>query len=162
MPSKSRVISKYHTKQVRQCKYCSNPCARVIEASGRNKGFKTTCGSHDCFIAAHRRPEVIAKKTHIGANHSRWIHDRNKIKTSRPRTEQTWWRKAIFERDKYTCQICEKVGGNLQADHILPYASFPEYRWDLNNGRTLCIDCHKNTDTYARKVKRVTIFQQNQ
>jgi 5-methylcytosine-specific restriction endonuclease McrA len=53
------------------------------------------------------------------------------------------WRKAVFERDNWTCQICEERGGNIQADHILPFSTHVEARFDVSNGRTLCIECHK-------------------
>jgi len=60
------------------------------------------------------------------------------------------WRKAVFERDNYTCQHCNRVGGYLHADHIKPFAYFPELRLAINNGRTLCIECHRKTDTYGK------------
>lgn len=60
------------------------------------------------------------------------------------------WRKAVFERDHYTCVSCGVLGGSLQADHIKPFALFEELRFVLSNGRTLCFDCHKKTDTYGR------------
>lgn len=64
------------------------------------------------------------------------------------------WRKAVFERDNYQCVICkDKRGGNLQADHIKQFAFYPELRLELSNGRTLCIDCHKKTETYLNNVK---------
>lgn len=63
------------------------------------------------------------------------------------------WRKYVFERDDYTCQICNERGGTLNADHIKPFAYFPELRFDTNNGRTLCVDCHKQTDTYMGRAK---------
>lgn len=63
------------------------------------------------------------------------------------------WRKAVFERDNYACILCgDNKGGNLQADHIKPFAYFPKLRFDINNGRTLCISCHKKTDTYTFKA----------
>lgn len=62
------------------------------------------------------------------------------------------WRKMVFERDNYTCQKCKKIGGNLQADHIKPFALFPELRFEISNGRTLCIDCHRRTNTYGGKI----------
>ena len=52
------------------------------------------------------------------------------------------WRKTIFERDKYTCQFCFKIGGNLEAHHIRSWKNYPNYRLDINNGITLCLDCH--------------------
>lgn len=64
-------------------------------------------------------------------------------------TRYKYWRKLIFERDNYTCVKCNTRGGKLNADHILPYAFFPELRFDLNNGRTLCLTCHKETYKYA-------------
>lgn len=63
------------------------------------------------------------------------------IRTS---TEYKLWRKAVFERDEYTCQDCsDKKGGNLQAHHIKPFSLFPELRVAIDNGITLCKKCHK-------------------
>lgn len=63
------------------------------------------------------------------------------------------WREAVFKRDNYTCQFCGERGGRLNADHIKPFALFPELRLELSNGRTLCVPCHKNTDTFGHKTK---------
>lgn len=62
------------------------------------------------------------------------------------------WRKKVFERDNFTCQKCKKRGGKLQADHIKQFAFHPELRFELSNGRTLCVSCHKQTDTYAKNL----------
>jgi len=61
------------------------------------------------------------------------------------------WRTAVFERDDYTCQNCNEKGGYLNADHIKPFSLYPDLRFELNNGRTLCVPCHKATDTFGRK-----------
>lgn len=36
----------------------------------------------------------------------------------------------------------------LQADHIKPFA------FAIDNGRTLCVACHKTTDTFGGKVNK--------
>lgn len=63
------------------------------------------------------------------------------------------WREAVFNRDDHTCQACHVRGGVLNADHIKQFAYYPESRLDVNNGRTLCVDCHSKTDTYKKKVR---------
>jgi hypothetical protein len=51
------------------------------------------------------------------------------------------WRKAVFKRDNF--QRCGKRGGVLQAHHIKSWAKFPELRFDVANGKTLCESpCH--------------------
>ena len=58
-------------------------------------------------------------------------------------SEMQAWRVSVMERDDYTCQVCKKRGGNLHADHIKPFALYPELRFDMSNGRTLCVSCHR-------------------
>lgn len=55
--------------------------------------------------------------------------------------EANKWREDIFKRDNYTCVECGKQG-RIQAHHIKPWADYPELRLDIDNGITLCIDCH--------------------
>ena len=75
--------------------------------------------------------------------------------------EYSIWRESVFRRDKYTCIWCgaknqEGIGKSikLHADHVKPFAYFPELRFGIDNGRTLCVPCHKTTDTYAGKIRR--------
>ena|ERR1700727_3714584 len=75
--------------------------------------------------------------------------------------EYKMWREAVFKRDNYQCVVGGKAHGHkLHADHIKPFALFPELRFDVQNGRTLCVECHKKTDTYlsgTRSTKYATI-----
>ena len=68
--------------------------------------------------------------------------------------EYKLWRKSVFERDGYKCIWCGFMGARLNADHIKSYAQYPELRFAIDNGRTLCEDCHKKTDTYGNKKKK--------
>jgi 5-methylcytosine-specific restriction endonuclease McrA len=53
------------------------------------------------------------------------------------------WRTSVFKRDNYTCQKCgDSTGGNLQAHHIKHVWTHPYLIFDINNGITLCEDCH--------------------
>lgn len=65
------------------------------------------------------------------------------------------WRRAVFERDNYTCVACGAHGVRLHADHIMPFALFPEKRLNTSNGRTLCVPCHKKTPTYLKSGKKL-------
>lgn len=54
------------------------------------------------------------------------------------------WRNNIFQRDLYTCKKCGIVGSDLNAHHIKSWDSFVDGRFELNNGVTLCTECHRN------------------
>lgn len=81
-------------------------------------------------------------------------------KLIRGSSEYKNWRTSVFERDEYTCVICGQVGGTLNADHIKPFLHFPELRFDIDNGRTLCHVCHTKTDTYGHKVHKYMLDKQ--
>ena len=64
------------------------------------------------------------------------------------------WRTLVFERDDFTCQECGIKNGlgktvYFHADHIKPFAYYPEFRFEVSNGRTLCVPCHRKTPTYG-------------
>lgn len=60
------------------------------------------------------------------------------------------WRKRVYERDNYTCQCCNKRGGNLEAHHMDSFSDFPEKRLDIKNGLTLCKSCHRKLHRLLR------------
>jgi 5-methylcytosine-specific restriction endonuclease McrA len=147
MPSKSfafRCVVKHckecgtllqlnNSRDIERKNYCSRQC--VAKTVGRNADMTK-------LWEKNNTPEVNAKKAHYGKNHPKWIVDRNKLK-NRARPEMNQWRNFIFARDNFTCKHCQKIGGKLHAHHKAPYSLFPELRWELKNGITLCESCHK-------------------
>lgn len=66
------------------------------------------------------------------------------------------WRSKVFERDNWTCQTCwrkSSVGDSvyLEPHHIKGWAKFPELRYEVFNGITLCKDCHKEVHKKSRR-----------
>ena len=81
------------------------------------------------------------------------------------------WRSDIFTRDEFSCVFCGKKGCELNADHFpkrfidiikehkivtLKQAIECEELWNINNGRTLCVDCHRKTDTWGRRPYKIS------
>jgi hypothetical protein len=62
--------------------------------------------------------------------------------------EDREWKARVNVRDNFTCQDCGKKGN--EAHHIKPWKENPELRLEVSNGKTLCLDCHKN---YSRGGK---------
>ena len=121
------------------------------------KGDKTRLGkSHSKETKIKIREKLIGKKIpSISGKKSHWwkggITPINEA--IRKSLEYKLWRKAVFERDSYTCIWCgDDKSGNLQADHIKPFSLYKKLRFKINNGRTLCVACHKKTDTYGKKI----------
>jgi hypothetical protein len=56
--------------------------------------------------------------------------------------EVRYWRKAVLERDNFTCQKYGINGGEIVAHHINNFADFPELRSAIDNGITLSKKAH--------------------
>jgi len=96
---------------------------------------------------------VNRAKAKRGSENPNWRGGkRTERKIAMRRWEYIVWRTAVFIRDNYTCQKCGIRGTFLHADHIKPWASYPELRYAIDNGRTLCVSCHRQTDTWGYKV----------
>ena len=71
----------------------------------------------------------------------------------RQSVEYKLWRTSVFTRDNFMCIWCKSTV-KIQADHIKPFAFYPELRFAIDNGRTLCRNCHKTTDTWGVNYKK--------
>ncbi len=106
-----------------------------------------------------KRSEETRKRISIsksGERHPRWkggiSSENTKIRNSR---EFRLWRMGVLARDSGRCVLCEKSAVMLHADHIKPFSLFPELRFEISNGRTLCVDCHRKTDTWGGRTLKL-------
>ena len=135
-------------------RYCASTChdaARRGVTTAQNAQVPMSC--LECGAAFTAAPWQIKAGRRFCGRPCTDKH-RNQGLTPAPQRERQSaagraWRLAVFERDDWTCQICGARGAELNADHIKPFALFPELRFDVDNGRTLCVPCHRKTDTYG-------------
>ena len=81
----------------------------------------------------------------------------------RQKSEYKEWRKAVYKRDGYKCQMCG-TNINLHAHHKKEFAQFPGLRYEVSNGLTVCQICHgkihgrpiPNIGQVNKKIKTVT------
>ena len=79
-----------------------------------------------------------------GPKHHRWkggiSYINNRLRQS---DEYNKWRKCVYKRDWWTCQHCGDKPRKIVAHHIRSFKDFPDLRYDVDNGITLCRKCHK-------------------
>lgn len=88
---------------------------------------------------------------HEGENHPNYKPDSRR---KSQRGKHGAWARSVLSRDNATCQSCGAQGVELHAHHIKPFAEYPELRWDIGNGITLCYKCHWEVHA-ASNAKRV-------
>ena len=124
------------------CELCNKSYSRVPAAKGKfcssicfgiSKGFQKGRISWNKNIKGY-----MAKEKHWN-----WKNNRNEVKTDTkvrqndPLYKQ--WRMAVRNRDRWICRIADvNCDGRLETHHIPPWKNFPELRYEVNNGITLC------------------------
>lgn len=134
-----------------------------------------TC-SRTCNLAYRKSPEFRLKQSQrarkqilgqYGSN-PKFITKLSQI--IRESAKYRLWREEVWKRDNYTCQMCLEQKGKICADHIISFlkilldekvdsydkAMESGVLWDINNGRTLCYDCHYKTENYGFKAIKLS------
>lgn len=124
-PTVCRNGRKYNT-WVCKCE-CGNEVTK--DASKLNKGRYVSCG---CLTPTKMKKLGIVKPN-SGKKRDPFRHS----------TEYYQWRMEVFARDGFVCKICGEKKGGIEAHHLNDYGSHPEERIVVDNGVTLCVNCHK-------------------
>jgi len=134
------MLGKHHSKETK----------RKMSEAHRGKGGRQQSGERNGFYGKKHTEETKKKisEAHIGKNmrenNPNWKGGiKPKNKRIRASIEFRLWREAVFARDNWTCQKCESRGGKLAAHHIKNFAQWPELRFAIDNGITLCKNCHR-------------------
>ena len=133
-----------------QGKYCSRSCARSGSPTRKRTILTVNCRTCDSKFQKHA--SEIRKNTgtfHFCSPNCWYAHNQ---KTNhylwsggqhlRLCPDGRRWRIAVLMRDKGFCRLCH-VQDRLEAHHIYPFSTHPGKRWNLDNGITLCRDCHR-------------------
>ena len=130
-------------------KYCSQICFhKAVTTKVESKCL--SCGKI-IMVSPYKIPrgwgKYCSKKcmglAKLGENNNLWkggiSSENNVIRNS---AEYRNWRKEVYARDNWTCQDCGKRGGELHTHHVFSFVDFPEHRFEIWNGTTLCRLCH--------------------
>lgn len=110
---------------------------RIRKISESKKGVKRPA-FHKTWI------ENLRKSARRGDKSYRWKGSINPINdTIKKSAKYIEWRKAVFGRDSHTCLLCGHKGGDLNAHHIYSFSQHEHLRFNLGNGVTLCVKCHR-------------------
>ena len=160
--------------------FCSNGCRKhnpetIEKIRLTNLGQKRSVEA--CInvgnAARGRRHSLITKEkmrlSHLREKGSNWQGGITRINLLiRNSSRCCRWREKVFERDNWTCQKCKypKRGVELHAHHLKSFSdiikdenirslddiSLESELWNIENGRTLCVPCHKKTETYCGRT----------
>lgn len=92
------------------------------------------------FTKEHKRKLSEARKKVVGPKHWRWNPDREAVKRNE-RNDGAYcqWVKKVKKRDNNQCRFKNKdCSGYCIVHHILSWRDYPELRYEIKNGITLC------------------------
>ena len=139
-------------------KRMSDESRRKMSEAAKRRGSNRTGAKHSAETRA-KISAITKERTPRGENAYNFSHGRfQRSLDDRRKPEYKAWRTAVFERDNYTCQHCgDNRGGNLHAHHLKSFADFESLRYVVENGLTLCKDCHEKVHSKPipkRKTRR--------
>ena len=94
-------------------------------------------------LASRAKISAARKGKYLGESNPNWKGNKvsDEVRERRSYIAKKW-RALILERDSNKCQKCANVK-NLHVHHIKEFKDYPDLRWDVNNGITVCVSCHE-------------------
>lgn len=140
---KKSVEANRKPKVQKVCQCCS--IIFGIRPSADKMGAGKFC-SNACRYKFKRGPNGANAGNHLGIAASKNPNWKGGISGERKAkhrdAEVGVWRRAVYYKDNYICVRCGHIGKELRAHHKASWAKFPELRFDVSNGVTLCAACH--------------------
>ena len=146
----------YHYLSAKR-KFCSRKCAvkgkkrtfnsviRICEICNEKFRVQKHLLRKKRGIYCSRKCYTIAQETlskYKGENHPSW---KGGVAPLHQKGRGAWkyrkWKKAVLERDKFTCQKCN-IQNDLIAHHVKGWTKYPKLRYIISNGLTVCHNCH--------------------
>ena len=141
-------ISKIN-KIIKKCNLCKN---EFLSWKSQNQKF---CSSK-CYWTYKKGTTIIQNISDVEKHNrrKRMIGERNPMwkggDSDKDRRNSVYknWRISVFKRDNFICQKCGYYNGSgikrrdLNAHHIVSWIESIELRYEISNGKTLCVPCH--------------------
>lgn len=126
---------------------CQCICGKTKEVYGARlvNGNVKSCGclKKDAAVENIKKSHKVNKGVeHYNFNKNITNEERTAMRYEIGREDRRKWRKAIYERDDYSCVICNKRGGKINAHHLNGFNWDTDGRYDVENGVTLCNSHH--------------------
>lgn len=140
-----------------KCDSCSSAGGGQAQFNKAKQHWIAMFATKGCEILEYRSSIDIYYKCSCGGLHTTasttWSRGRSECPwcreywnanpdSLRDRPYLGYWRKEVFTRDNHTCLKCKAID-NLHAHHIEAYYVRPDLATEVNNGATLCEDCHR-------------------
>jgi hypothetical protein len=152
--------SKLKMSEATKGKKRSDETRHKISEAARHRTIATRYNMSEAQKGKHLSPEHKLKLSEIFRGRNTTLETRRKMSEAqkgpkhwnwkggvlprnRSSVEYNEWRRRVFKRDYHTCQRCDVHGGHLRAHHIVGWVVDPSKRYEVANGITLCILCHR-------------------
>lgn len=127
-------------------KFCSRDCYNQTHSIKNKERECPKC--HKTFVAKTSEDkycswECYNTDRHMpkGKDHWNWKGGISVIDDNRDSFDYKEWRKAVYKRDNYQCVFCGSKE-KLNAHRKKSWKYYPELRYEIDNGITLCEKCH--------------------